>query len=126
MLPLCSLPERGAMPDTQDGSRNSRPTRQGQNADEVRAERHRKKLAHLQARSARTMPASASRSLLGQADLSDGPASRSSAIRPRGAFSPTQSMEMRKRVSAELSTTRRRCGTIASEHGGLGVGECHG
>ena len=45
MLPLHSLPERGAMPDRPGGrGQSTRPTRQGRNADEVRAERHRKKL----------------------------------------------------------------------------------
>jgi hypothetical protein len=41
MLALRSLPVRGAMPD----GPGARSTRQGRNADEVRAERHRKKLA---------------------------------------------------------------------------------
>jgi hypothetical protein len=45
MLPSQSLPERGAMPDRPGGrGQSTRPTRQGQNADEVRAARHRKKL----------------------------------------------------------------------------------
>jgi hypothetical protein len=115
MRPLHSLPERGATPNRSAGS--------GQNAEEVRAARHRKKLARLG--QPRPDHSRERFSLVARATQT---------ARPTGVAvlrDPTDGSLQAHRIDrnaeeGELCAARRRSGTIAPARGGPNVGVCHG